>query len=564
MAPGNTGGAADKRKGKDKAPKKSTRLTRQTSSALKTETTLDDTIGDNDIVDYGYSDLPDPVVGDNGVRISIMLASSSPNNLEESARPATGSTLDIPDVEYLSPDTEEALAANALAGGDTEGEDEPVQLDEALAQEGIVYAPEFASQNIAVPSTLATTTGCRADRTPATGERPVKRTRERSHQSPWHPGQSSSIFPIDRAQVVAERASANIQATPGLIEAHTHTLGAHTHAPDLHIQNAGLHNASSEAQPAPAALGTSFTLTQDQLLAIIAAAQAGTLANLANALGNAITAALTSHNPHELTSITGSHPAQVPQHDQTAQYAQSSAPPAQQHASLAIHGNHTYVPSNAAPCRALANPSTTALHAMPPAQTVLLSADDRVTPHKVQKILRSGFREHIPLHHITNKLMEEAAFQTPSTSGGIQISGQTIRLESVGLETAGERKLSPETWIKCSMNLVRAIAEHLLAGTDGRCGGPTAWVIAARFEQHFANLRSKADFISHFHIYLKYDIRIRSRWVTMSHDMDIAVWQPHILESLVLADVHRTSDAMISALSNFQNTTNTSQTSSSR
>ncbi|KAG6805735.1 hypothetical protein H0H92_014202 [Tricholoma furcatifolium] len=159
--------------------------------------------------------------------------------------------------------------------------------------------------------------------------------------------------------------------------------------------------------------------------------------------------------------------------------------------------------------------------------------------------------------------MEEAAFQTPSSSGGIQISGQTIRLESVGLETAGECKLTPESWIECSMNLVHAIAEHLLAGTDGRCGGPTARVIAGRFEQHFTNLCSKADFISHFRIYLEYDIRMRSCWVTLSHDMDIAVWQPHIMEGLVLADVHCTSDAMISTLSNFMNNSNTSQSNSS-
>ncbi|KAG6822246.1 hypothetical protein H0H92_014666, partial [Tricholoma furcatifolium] len=218
MAPSNAGGA-DKKKGKDKTPaepKKSTRMTRQTSSIIEQDTALGDSAGDDDVVDYGYSDMPDLATGGSGVRISVVPASSSRNDIEEPGRPTTGTTLDTADDEYLSPDTEEALAANVLSGGDTEGEDESHQPNDALDPEDLTYAVEYAGQNTlsGVPSTPAANSGRRAERTPASVERPAKRTRERSQQSPWHPAQPASIFPIDRAQVVAERASGTIHATP--------------------------------------------------------------------------------------------------------------------------------------------------------------------------------------------------------------------------------------------------------------------------------------------------------------------------------------------------------------
>ncbi|KAG6807014.1 hypothetical protein H0H92_009158 [Tricholoma furcatifolium] len=490
--------------------------------------------------------------------------------------------LDLPDDEYLSPDTEEAIAASALAGGDTKREEEPLQPDDVLALEDQVFATEFAGQGpgVDVPSTLAANTGRRTNCTPATSDHPAKRTRERTQQSPWHPAQPSSVFPLDRAQVMAERTAGMLNPMPAPVSTHTRTA-------DTHILGSNSSNGPS-LTPTGVQQSTSFMLSHEQLLAIISAAQAGTLANLAHAPVNAITAALgtftVSLSHHELTQILGvAAPSQTPHHEHHNQQAQASLPPSPPQTSLDTHGNRSYIPSNAPPCRAYLG-----MHAPEPFQQPSLPflsipnpnlgtpfpadpADAR--PHlgplaqasgfTPLKILRSGFQEHIPLHHISNKLMEEATFQSPSSSGRIQISGQTIRLESVRLEMAGERKLTPETWIECSMNLIHAIAEHLLAGNDGRCGGPTARVIAARFEQHFTNLRSKADFISHFRIYLEYDIHMRSRWVTLSHNMDIAVWQPHIMEGLVLADIHCTSDAMISALSNFQNSAGSSQSGSS-
>ncbi|KAG6808419.1 hypothetical protein H0H92_004165 [Tricholoma furcatifolium] len=536
-------------KGKEKVlgePKRSTRLTRQTSAALDLENTAMDSATYDDAVDYGYSDAPDPVTTDAGIRIAIVPASSSLVADDDASRPTTGSTLDLPDEEYLSPDTEDAMAAIALAGNDTDGEEAYDMINEpTILADGITTGPEpgdFAIEaggNPDAPATPAAHTGRRNTRTPAGSERPHKRTRERTQQSPWAATgvsgeHTTSVFPLNRAQVVAERAASSVHATqtaaleslagPNTNHANTHTrtseslAGPNTNHANTHTCTSGsladvlLPHALAGAPAAPLVAGASFTLTQEQLLTIIAAAQNGSLANLVNnpsssgtgvpgsliheqgtSAGHAVPPVHATRGPQGIRRLASvsNDPRRMFLGRQTAAPA---APPSAAYLDVVTHGLGT--PFDAGPVaeptanssgftplvRCLANPSTAALHALPPAQSVILSADDRITPHKVQKILRSGFREHIPLHHLTNKLMEEAAFSTPSSSTGIQISGQTISLGSVGLDKTGERNLTPETWIECSMNLVRSMAEHLLAGTDGRCGGPTARIIASRFE----------------------------------------------------------------------------------
>ncbi|KAG6809808.1 hypothetical protein H0H92_014670 [Tricholoma furcatifolium] len=220
MAPGNSSNAADKRKGKDKAPaepKKSTCLTQQASAVLDIDTALGNSARGNDAIDYSYSDMPELITSGVGVRISVVPASSLPNDPEDPVRLATGSTLDIPEDEYLSPDTEEALAANTLTEGDTEGEDELLQHDDALTHEHIAYAMEFAGHGsgFAEPSTPAANTGRRTDRTPATSECPAKWTRERldfgdlATLPEWGPS-PEELLQVRVAQIVMSV----VQATP--------------------------------------------------------------------------------------------------------------------------------------------------------------------------------------------------------------------------------------------------------------------------------------------------------------------------------------------------------------
>ncbi|KAG6809708.1 hypothetical protein H0H92_015060 [Tricholoma furcatifolium] len=532
-------------KGKDKAlgePKRSTRLTRQTSAALDLENAAMESAAYDDAVDYGYSDAPDPVFVESGVRISVVPASSSAAVGENSSGPATGSTLDVPDDDYLSPDTEDAMAANALAGNETdienalntyEADDDPVALAEGVAidleAEDVVLRD---AGSLGIPTTPGAHTGRRSVRTPAVSDRPPKRIRERTQQSPWNGPvgtdvPANSVFPLNRAQLMAERTSASVGQQ------------ANTHIPTSgSLANVLLPHAATGASPMLPSSGASFTLTQEQLLTIIAAAQNGSLANLVNPTPPTSSGVPgTSFGPDTETSSRLHLPTGSLLHEQgtanalprhTAHTTQNTHGTA---FSVTLPGNCGLAPPTGGPrrpflgrpptepaprpaplfpgmatatlgtpfaadstgaglaidpaagasgftplvCR-LANPSTSALHALSPAQSIVLSADDRITPYKVQRILRSGFKEHVPLHHLTNKLMEEAAFSTPSSSGGIQISGQTISLGSVGLDKTGERNLTPECWIECSMNLVRSLAEHLLAGTDGRCGGPTVFL----------------------------------------------------------------------------------------
>ncbi|KAG6824190.1 hypothetical protein H0H92_007683 [Tricholoma furcatifolium] len=626
MAPGPVSAPPDKRKGKEKStsqpPKAHSRLTRQASAALELENAAANAISDDDAVNYEYSDAPNLGEIGTGIDISVLPASSS-HDVNISSRPVTGTTLDTLDEEYLSPDTEDARAAAVLAGHDADPENDLAQdcatgrldpedatLDPALLGYGLGTSADnrvTADASAPFPTTPAVHTGRRSDRTPASGDRPSKRTRERTQQSPWNAdrdggGATSSIFPLDRAQVVAERASMTY-TTREVPSNPTATQHAHTQTTNSLFDRLRPYAAPQPSDAAPSN-AAAFTLTQDQLLAIIAAAQAGTLGHLAQPASVPTQAAagtriLFPHTSRSAYTFTGpSRPSASNTHSQSQAHLLAhgiilSYLTYRMHSLVTISGNRGLAPPApnvhrpftmapvhptlgtpfapaqapgvplpapaAAPSgftpmvRRLANPAPSALHTLPPTQSVILSADDRVTPHKVQKILRLGFREHIPLHHLTNKLMEEAAFSPPPSGGGFQISGQTISIGSVGLDTAGERNLTAESWIECSTNLVRSIAEHLLAGSDGRCGGPTAKVIAARFEQHFNCLRGKADFIAHFRLYLEYDIRMRSRWVTMSHEMDIAVWQDRVWDAIVRADMLRSSDAMITTLSNFQN-----------
>ncbi|KAG6808778.1 hypothetical protein H0H92_002932 [Tricholoma furcatifolium] len=564
MAPGTSGSNADKRKGKEKAtdapPKRTTRFTRQTSTALDLADTAEDATADDggDTVDYGYSDA-EPHAIDSGVLISVQPATSSPQDNEELARVASGTTLETTDDQgYLSPDTEDAIAAAALAGNEVDN------VAFTSAYNALVVAlseplPRAARQN--APGNAATN--------------PLGRLRPRTRDNP-------------SSRLTEARSWQKERLRP-------HTLGTHTIPPQ---PQAPIETVPAADQPAPA---RTFTFTQEQFIAIITAAQAGQLSNLtdpASLTGTGTQAVLhdacsqgipqgttlslfhTSH-AHAPADASTSRPAAL-----GGGFRPPTYPSAGNIGSLTntllgrLNTACAHVPAKTGPTlctpfpdasapsggpsgftplvRKLANPSSAALHALPPTQSVLLSADDRVTPHKVQKILRSGFKEHIPLHHLTNKLMEEATFSTPPPVGGLQISGQTISIGTVSLESAGERLLTPELWIECSGNLVRSIAEHLLAGTDGVCGGPTARVIASHFEHHFATLRNRFDFISHFRHYLEYDIRIRARWVTMSAKLNLTVWQKGIWEGIRDADILRSNDALLSSIASLQNTSSTS------
>ncbi|KAG6805732.1 hypothetical protein H0H92_014211 [Tricholoma furcatifolium] len=130
MAPSTSNAAPDKKKGKGKAdtltkPDGPKRVTRQSSFVTEPEPpTGEPAVNDGiDAVDYKYSDAYKPEAVVNDVLISVLPASPAATTTLDSAHVHSGDTLDSRDDQgYLSPDTEEAIAAAVLSGGiiDTE------------------------------------------------------------------------------------------------------------------------------------------------------------------------------------------------------------------------------------------------------------------------------------------------------------------------------------------------------------------------------------------------------------------------------------------------------------
>ncbi|KAG6843554.1 hypothetical protein H0H87_003256 [Tephrocybe sp. NHM501043] len=135
-------------------------------------------------------------------------------------------------------------------------------------------------------------------------------------------------------------------------------------------------------------------------------------------------------------------------------------------------------------------------HTTPPSCSVTLTADNKATLAKVQHILHAGFHEHVPLHYLSNKKMEEAAYTPASLAPGLQILGQQLHLTLVGLEAEGKHDLISELWIECSINLVCPQCEHLNTESDPCPGRDTTNTIADIFAQHFEHICGAANFVS--------------------------------------------------------------------
>ncbi|KAG6856971.1 hypothetical protein H0H87_011641 [Tephrocybe sp. NHM501043] len=140
-------------------------------------------------------------------------------------------------------------------------------------------------------------------------------------------------------------------------------------------------------------------------------------------------------------------------------------------------------------------------HGLSHAYSITLMADNHSTPVKVQHILQAGFNKHIPLYHLTNKKMEEAAYTPTPPTMGLQITSQQLQLALVGLEKDGEQKLTSDLLLECLANLICSICKHLHAGADSHPGGPIANNIANASAAHFEHIRSATDFVSNCALY---------------------------------------------------------------
>ncbi|KAG6815561.1 hypothetical protein H0H87_000535 [Tephrocybe sp. NHM501043] len=151
---------------------------------------------------------------------------------------------------------------------------------------------------------------------------------------------------------------------------------------------------------------------------------------------------------------------------------------------------------------------------------------------KVQCILWAGFNEHVPLHHLTNKKMKEAAYMPIPPAPGLQLVGQHLQLALMGLKAEGECELTTELWIECSANLVCSMQEHLHAGTVPCPRGITANTIADIFASHFEHIYDAVDFVSNLPLYKKYNICIQICWLTMSDKINTRHWQSTVWDQV--------------------------------
>ncbi|KAG6814947.1 hypothetical protein H0H87_006342, partial [Tephrocybe sp. NHM501043] len=198
---------------------------------------------------------------------------------------------------------------------------------------------------------------------------------------------------------------------PNLVFPANQAARAHATAPSAATPHAP---PSSTHLPEPEGGSSLLTLSRDELAAIIANAVAQAQPNLSRASQTAL----------PLPQTTLLRPTHATAHE-----------PFQ-----ALTSPHAYTTTRQGP-RTIGHYPTALRHGAPPSRSVALTADNKATPAKVQRNLRAGFQEHVPLHYLTNKKMEQAAYTPAPPAPGLQISGQQLQLTPVGLEAEGECEL---------------------------------------------------------------------------------------------------------------------------
>ncbi|KAG6886621.1 hypothetical protein C0992_003150 [Termitomyces sp. T32_za158] len=176
-------------------------------------------------------------------------------------------------------------------------------------------------------------------------------------------------------------------------------------------------------------------------------------------------------------------------------------------------------------------------HGLPPEVGRLLSAADKVFPHKVIRALEGGMLEYIPLNLLTDEACRAAAHEPPPAESAFVIANGKLRLPVTSFDTSKEDKLSFDEWGAATDNLVDAMHKHLRAGEDAGSGGHVANVIADSFARHFKYLKNMNNARLLFPVILHYDRRLRGIFIRESHTFRMDTFQNDIWHEC-LSDLH--------------------------
>jgi hypothetical protein len=118
----------------------------------------------------------------------------------------------------------------------------------------------------------------------------------------------------------------------------------------------------------------------------------------------------------------------------------------------------------------------------------------------VVRILKEGWKSHIPLTALTSKNCWAASFVDCSSILDDKKKSQLL------VDAAVEASMPLADWLEAWPGLCSHVNKHYVFQDRNK--------VADAFQKHFSGIMSRFDFKSKFTLYLEYNIHIRTLWVS--------------------------------------------------
>ncbi|KAF8874128.1 hypothetical protein BD779DRAFT_1678870 [Infundibulicybe gibba] len=164
---------------------------------------------------------------------------------------------------------------------------------------------------------------------------------------------------------------------------------------------------------------------------------------------------------------------------------------------------------------------------------VLLDPLASVYPIHEVTILTEGWRRHLSLANLTIRKRSLADRSGNAVTNTLVFGPNGLEIQPVSASPAAEESLTMEEFIQASNCLVDMIPLYLKAGVPGEIGGPQAKLIGEAWRMHYDRLLRRPDFTEVFHVYRRYDLHLRLKWLTDSHTFTPADFQEPIYQMYV-------------------------------
>lgn len=137
-------------------------------------------------------------------------------------------------------------------------------------------------------------------------------------------------------------------------------------------------------------------------------------------------------------------------------------------------------------------------------------------PPRIQKVLRKGYHEVIPLSAITTAactLAAESETRTVAEGDLVVAEGRlTLKPKDV-FDSSRDNLLTPSEFRDAGKNLAKAIESFLIPEGETRVGSDAAGAIGSMFRRMFSSIGDRPDFDADFDIYLPYTLFMIRYWI---------------------------------------------------